>query len=102
MAIKPDPKVIYLSPGCNYDREWCENDVWSECNECGVKSVEYILASDYIDSHRFDEAAELVKFETSWQEDLQYSRAGGGEYEKTFAWNSWKACALAREKEFVK
>jgi hypothetical protein len=35
-----------------------------------------------------------AEFETWWTLDGQYSRAGGGEYEKTFAYNAWHA-ALA-------
>jgi hypothetical protein len=28
-------------------------------------------------------------FEAWWEEHGQYGRAGGGEYEKTFAYNAW-------------
>ena len=35
-------------------------------------------------------------FETWWQAEGQFSRAGGGDYEKTFAFNAWRA-ALAKQ-----
>lgn len=35
-------------------------------------------------------------FEAWWKDQGQYSRAGGGDYEKTFAYNAWRA---ARAKE---
>lgn len=34
-------------------------------------------------------------FEAWWQASGQYSRAGGGDYEKTFAFNAWKASRQA-------
>jgi hypothetical protein len=40
-----------------------------------------------------NEAAEreLAEFETWWTDHGQYCRAGGGDYEKTFAYRSWQA-----------
>jgi hypothetical protein len=42
-----NPKVIWLAPACSccgtIDREWCENDVWGECEECGEPSARYEL-----------------------------------------------------------
>lgn len=32
-----------------------------------------------------------MEFETWWKEQGQFHRAGGGEYEKTFAWGAWNA-----------
>lgn len=37
-------------------------------------------------------------FESWWEAHGQYGRAGGGEYEKTFAYNAWRA-AVAMERE---
>ena len=34
-----------------------------------------------------------MNFETWWEQEGQYARAGGGEYEKTFAFRAWEACA---------
>lgn len=31
------------------------------------------------------------KFETWWETEGQFSRSGGGQYEKTFAFNAWQA-----------
>lgn len=39
--------------------------------------------------------AEKAEFELWWQDHGQYCRAGGGPYEKTFAYRAWEA-ALAR------
>jgi len=36
-------------------------------------------------------SAELERFEAWWQTHGQYCRAGGGEYEKTFAFRAWEA-----------
>ena len=38
--------------------------------------------------------AQEAPFEAWWESMGQYGRAGGGGYEKTFAWNAW--CAAAR------
>ncbi|CAQ71582.1 hypothetical protein [Cupriavidus taiwanensis] len=34
--------------------------------------------------------AEYPRFERWWQDHGRYCRAGGGEYEKSFAWASWQ------------
>ena len=42
-------KVIYLEPRCRdcdrfaEDRSWCQDDVWSECEDCGKKPARYVL-----------------------------------------------------------
>lgn len=36
-------------------------------------------------------SAELERFEAWWAEHGQYCRAGGGDYEKTFAFRAWEA-----------
>ena len=49
-----NPKVIYLEPSClkcqyqegETGRQWCEDDIWEKCSECGVPSVKYILKED--------------------------------------------------------
>lgn len=49
-----DPKVIYLQPWCEgcethagYEgRNWCQDDVWTQCDECPNKSSRYLLALD--------------------------------------------------------
>lgn len=48
-----------------------------------------------------DRDAQEQPFEDYWQREGQFSRAGGGQYEKTFAWNAWCA-ALATRSPAVK
>jgi len=47
-------EVIWLQPWCDGceknaygsdGRQWCEDDVWSKCDECEQASVKYVLAS---------------------------------------------------------
>lgn len=37
--------------------------------------------------------AQEAPFETWWETQGQYLRAGGGQYEKTFAWHAWCAAS---------
>lgn len=45
-------KTIWLQPWCDRceksaygdGRQWCQDDVWSKCGECGKPSVKYVLA----------------------------------------------------------
>lgn len=49
-----DYKTIWLQPWCDGcethawgasgGRQWCQDDVWEDCSECGAKSVKYIIA----------------------------------------------------------
>src|SRR5574337_1056676 len=39
--------------------------------------------------------AKLERFEEWWQAHGQFCRAGGGDYEKTFAFRAWEAAATA-------
>jgi hypothetical protein len=45
-------KTIWLQPWCDgcerssEDRLWCQDDVWSYCDECGAPAVRYVLAPD--------------------------------------------------------
>ena len=47
-----DHKEIWLQPWCDacatmgVDRQWCQDDVWTACEECGAKPVRYVLAPD--------------------------------------------------------
>jgi hypothetical protein len=41
-------------------------------------------------------------FEAWWQEKGQFGRAGGGEYEKTFAFNAWQAATAAERERAAK
>ncbi len=43
-------------------------------------------------------SAELERFEVWWAKHGQFCRAGGGEYEKTFAFRAWEA-ATNEERE---
>jgi hypothetical protein len=51
MAEQKEHRVIYLEPSCcseaGEDRHWCQDDAWGACDECGTKSVKYIIASDH-------------------------------------------------------
>lgn len=49
------PKAIWLQPWCvdcgryslgDDGRQWCEDDVWDECDECGLPAVKYVLATE--------------------------------------------------------
>lgn len=52
---------IYLAPACHeVDREWCQDDVWGTCDDCGEQSVRYVLASDH-EKRVADIEAELAK-----------------------------------------
>lgn len=44
-------------------------------------------------------SADHPAFEAWWQRSGQYSRAGGGDYEKTFAFNAWQASRKAALEE---
>lgn len=44
------------------------------------------------------EENKLERFESWWEAHGQYCRAGGGEYEKTFAFRAWES-ATAAERE---
>jgi hypothetical protein len=45
-------QTIWLQPWCkgcqkncySDGRQWCEDEVWGECEECGRKPVKYVLA----------------------------------------------------------
>ena len=46
-------KIIWLQPWCdacdrydNYERLWCQDNVWDNCEACGRPAVKYVLASD--------------------------------------------------------
>ena len=48
-------ETIWLQPWCDgcethcradEGRQWCQDDVWEDCGECGNKSVRYVLVSE--------------------------------------------------------
>jgi len=44
---RDEPDVIYLSPRCHdtgEGREWCVDDVWGPCEDCGAEPVKYVRA----------------------------------------------------------
>lgn len=50
--VEQEHRVIYLEPRCSAeageDRHWCQDDTWGgACDECGTKSVKYIIASEH-------------------------------------------------------
>jgi len=51
MTEREEHRIIYLEPGCcseaGEDRHWCQDDAWEACDECGTKSVKYIIASEH-------------------------------------------------------
>lgn len=52
--------------------------------------------------HKLAEAlrdAQEQPFEDWWEREGQFARSGGGQYEKTFAWNAWCAAIAAHEAE---
>jgi hypothetical protein len=46
------PKTIWLQPWCegcakscaSDGRQWCEDEVWGQCEDCDEKPVKYVLA----------------------------------------------------------
>jgi len=44
-------RAIWLEPSCvtnsGEDRHWCQDDTWGACEECGTKSVKYIIATEH-------------------------------------------------------
>jgi hypothetical protein len=51
MSEHKEHRMIWLEPQCaaeaGEDRQWCQDDVWGECDECGTPSVKYIIATEY-------------------------------------------------------
>jgi len=51
-----NPKEIWLQPWCaecdrnsrqpDTGRLWCQDDVWTKCENCDRRSVRYVLAED--------------------------------------------------------
>jgi hypothetical protein len=49
-------ETIWLQPWCDgcethcrggdEGRQWCQDDVWEKCDECGNKSVRYVIAQE--------------------------------------------------------
>lgn len=60
------------------------------------------FARDLLSEHTVGEALRFVDavFETWWEEHGQFCRAGGGQYEKTFAYRAWEA-ALAQAAAYL-
>lgn len=61
-----DHKQIWLEPICAENayegRQWCRDDVWGECGECGHYSVKYIRADLYDElERRIERALELLQ-----------------------------------------
>jgi hypothetical protein len=64
---------IWLQPWCDgcakhcsngEGRLWCQDDVWEKCEECGQKSVRYVLAPpEPDDDGQPDEAQEWHDFD---------------------------------------
>lgn len=50
------------------------------------------------EAHGSERDAQEQPFEDWWEREGQFGRAGGGQYEKTFAWNAWCAASKAQPK----
>jgi len=63
-----DSKEIWLQPWCEKcasdpygaGRQWCQDNVWRECEECGARAVKYVLEPAMADRNDPDEAAKLL------------------------------------------
>ena len=50
MTERTEHPVIWLEPWCERcdisadGRQWCQDDVWDACDECGNLPVRYVLA----------------------------------------------------------
>lgn len=63
-----DHERIWLEPICAdnaYEgRQWCCDDVWGECGECGHYSVKYVRADLHAAlERRIERALELIEFD---------------------------------------
>lgn len=51
MRTMDEHRAIWLEPSCvaksGEDRHWCHDDPWGACEECGTKSVKYIIATEH-------------------------------------------------------
>ena len=49
MPYMSEPKTIWLQPWCGDcargadGRQWCEDDIWEPCEECGAETLKYML-----------------------------------------------------------
>jgi hypothetical protein len=50
MSEYTEHKEIWLQPWCDecdrtqFDRMWCQNNVWDKCDDCGREPVKFVLA----------------------------------------------------------
>lgn len=58
---------------------------------------EKLNAAPEVPAAQSDRDAQEEPFEEWWEKHGQFCRAGGGDYEKTFAWNAW--CAAAQKEQ---
>jgi hypothetical protein len=51
MSEPEEHRAIWLEPRCTdeigEDRCWSQSDAWVTCEECGLPSVKYIIATEY-------------------------------------------------------
>lgn len=51
MSEPEEHRAIWLEPRCTdeagEDRCWSQSDEWVTCEECGLPSVKYIIATEY-------------------------------------------------------
>lgn len=72
-----------VSSDCSFDLVWAEALKLKQ--QAGLPGTARLLESSW-----------QAVFETWWAAQGQFCRAGGGEYEKTFAYRAWEAC-LAKD-----
>jgi len=92
---RDEPDVIYLPPRCHdtgEGREWCVDDVWGPCEDCGAEPVKYVRADAIAAERAARERAEALLAEADWrviwesfglrrdfQEDVEAVLGKGGE-----------------------
>lgn len=68
-----------VSSDCSFDLVWAEALKLKQ--QASLPATEHRLESEW-----------QAEFEAWWAAQGQFCRAGGGEYEKTFAYRAWEAC----------
>ncbi|WP_379554998.1 hypothetical protein [Pseudomonas sp. MD332_8] len=83
MSEVKEHSVIYLAPACHEEhmqREWCEDDVWHACEECGSgdASVRYNLGTDFdrVTAERDQLQRQLDQKEQQRESELRNGQAG--------------------------
>lgn len=73
---------------------WLKNQADHE--KAAERVIDMLQRGGHLATHpQVIDKVDAADFEQWWQSDGQFSRAGGGDYEKTFAFNAWRAALAA-------